>query len=626
MSAALTQPAAVLSPSETPTNAQGTRETIESIIVAFILAFLFRAFVAEAFVIPTGSMAPTLMGAHKDVFCQHCGQQYQASASSEIDSDSGAYTPFVTVASTCSTCRGLNAYDLAKNSNHATFSGDRILVSKFDYVFAKPKRWEVFVFKFPGMARMNYIKRLVGLPGESLLIQDGDVYTRPEGAAEWTIARKPATKIQAMRQIVSDTKYQAVDLVSKGWPSLWQPTPPESAGGWHVSQSESTWSAELASSGEPQWLRYYHKFLDEQTWMNLLSGGELREVDPYRSSLITDYLAYNSYYQCSRDLVYQKPNFTKLKSKITADNSALDVAIDEDPRFRNSLGRSNDGHHWVGDLSGDFQVEIASQSGELLLDLVEFGVHFNCSIDVATGQAVLTATGSNLPATIFGEEASLTAATSLRGRGSYRVEFANFDDQLVLWIDGKVAKFNKPAEFDSRKFRTAAARRPYWTADDPLDAAPVAIGGRNLDIKLTRARVHRDIYYIAVQHAGFVNDFSDYDLDRLAPMLSAIPDPGARNRMNSAEQVLSAVYANPQWWSETNLFSQRGTLAFQLEPDQYFPMGDNSSHSSDARAWIGHNFVEQKFLLGKALLVFWPHTWNTPIPFAPNFSRMGLIR
>ena len=39
------------------------RETVEAFVVAFILALLFRAFLAEAFVIPTGSMAPTLMGA-----------------------------------------------------------------------------------------------------------------------------------------------------------------------------------------------------------------------------------------------------------------------------------------------------------------------------------------------------------------------------------------------------------------------------------------------------------------------------------------------------------------------------------------------------------------------------------
>ncbi|EMI24455.1 S26 family signal peptidase [Rhodopirellula europaea] len=47
---------------------QGGRETVEAFAVAFILALLFRAFIAEAFVIPTGSMAPALMGAHKDVF------------------------------------------------------------------------------------------------------------------------------------------------------------------------------------------------------------------------------------------------------------------------------------------------------------------------------------------------------------------------------------------------------------------------------------------------------------------------------------------------------------------------------------------------------------------------------
>ena len=49
------------------------RETIESIVVAFVLAFLFRTFEAEAFVIPTGSMAPTLMGKHKDLTCPECG-------------------------------------------------------------------------------------------------------------------------------------------------------------------------------------------------------------------------------------------------------------------------------------------------------------------------------------------------------------------------------------------------------------------------------------------------------------------------------------------------------------------------------------------------------------------------
>src|SRR5438094_4168473 len=63
------------------------RETIESIVIAFVLAFLFRTFEAEAFVIPTGSMAPTLMGRHKDVVCPKCGYRYQVSASEEESED-----------------------------------------------------------------------------------------------------------------------------------------------------------------------------------------------------------------------------------------------------------------------------------------------------------------------------------------------------------------------------------------------------------------------------------------------------------------------------------------------------------------------------------------------------------
>ncbi|MGN6135566.1 MAG: S26 family signal peptidase, partial [Aureliella sp.] len=130
-------------------NPHAIRETVESVIVAFILAFLFRAFVAEAFVIPTGSMAPTLMGAHKDTICEHCGTEYQSTASPEFDKDDNGPTNSVAVGGTCSICRATNAFDLAGNRNHATFSGDRILVSKFDYLFRDPERWDVLVFKYP---------------------------------------------------------------------------------------------------------------------------------------------------------------------------------------------------------------------------------------------------------------------------------------------------------------------------------------------------------------------------------------------------------------------------------------------------------------------------------------------
>src|SRR5690348_15933591 len=63
------------------------KELIESILVAFILAFVFRGFVVEAFVIPTGSMAPTLMGAHMRFKCDDCGYEWPVNYSPPGDGD-----------------------------------------------------------------------------------------------------------------------------------------------------------------------------------------------------------------------------------------------------------------------------------------------------------------------------------------------------------------------------------------------------------------------------------------------------------------------------------------------------------------------------------------------------------
>ena len=61
-------------------------------------------------------------------------------------------------------------------------------------------------------------------------------------------------------------------------------------------------------------------------------------------------------------------------------------------------------------------------------------------------------------------------------------------------------------------------------------------------------------------------------------------------------------------------------------------LGDNSPMSQDARLWEGEKFVGRELMIGKALMVFWPHSFNQipgtsiPFPFFPNFARMGLIR
>ena len=45
-----------------------------------------------------------------------------------------------------------------------------------------PRRWDVVVFKNPNEPGVNYIKRLIGLPGETIEIIDGDIWVKPPGA------------------------------------------------------------------------------------------------------------------------------------------------------------------------------------------------------------------------------------------------------------------------------------------------------------------------------------------------------------------------------------------------------------------------------------------------------------
>ena len=98
-----------------------------------------------------------------------------------------------------------------KDPEDRSYNGDRILVGKFPYDFVEPQRWDIVVFKYPGDAKTNYIKRLVGLPGETVHIEHGDIFTKHEDSA-LEIQRKPPAKQRAMAQIVYDNDYIVEDI------------------------------------------------------------------------------------------------------------------------------------------------------------------------------------------------------------------------------------------------------------------------------------------------------------------------------------------------------------------------------------------------------------------------------
>jgi signal peptidase I len=54
-------------------------------------------------------------------------------------------------------------------------TGEKVLVGKLEYYFAKPKRGDIVLTRFPG-SNLNFIKRVVALGGERILVNDGAVY------------------------------------------------------------------------------------------------------------------------------------------------------------------------------------------------------------------------------------------------------------------------------------------------------------------------------------------------------------------------------------------------------------------------------------------------------------------
>ncbi|MFO0830426.1 MAG: S26 family signal peptidase [Phycisphaerales bacterium] len=197
------------------------KETLTSIFIAFVMAFVFRGFVVEAFVIPTGSMAPTLMGAHVRGTDQETGTNWPVNYSQRPD-NYGQLTgaPFPVQKRV-----GLEEPNTRERTTVAETPllwGDRIFVMKYLVGVNTPRRWDCIVFKNPNDPPQSYIKRLIGLPGEQVALVDGDVFTRvpkpedprvsnPWAFSDWKCARKPEMAQRAMWQLVFDSQYSPLN-------------------------------------------------------------------------------------------------------------------------------------------------------------------------------------------------------------------------------------------------------------------------------------------------------------------------------------------------------------------------------------------------------------------------------
>ena len=180
------------------------KETVESILVAFILAFIFRAFVVEAFVIPTGSMAPTLLGAHVRMRCDDCGYRWNVNFSNGNGNDDHIPSTARTAGNKpityngdsppwesqprlrCPNC-GFHVPERSPQDpdNDGTeppvHYGDRILVLKYLYLFQEPERWDVVVFKSPSGGAATGRSR-----GTARITSSDSSESRARASSSWT--------------------------------------------------------------------------------------------------------------------------------------------------------------------------------------------------------------------------------------------------------------------------------------------------------------------------------------------------------------------------------------------------------------------------------------------------------
>lgn len=59
---------------------------------------------------------------------------------------------------------------------HTIEIGDKVVGNRLSYLFSDPKRGQIIFFKFPDDETQTYVKRIIGLPGETVTIKNGRVY------------------------------------------------------------------------------------------------------------------------------------------------------------------------------------------------------------------------------------------------------------------------------------------------------------------------------------------------------------------------------------------------------------------------------------------------------------------
>jgi signal peptidase I len=219
-----------------PAKDAGWRENVEVFVVAIVIAAGVRAYCLQPFKIPTGSMQPTLYGIvgtptsnappnplSRFVQLFWLGRHYIDITAEEDDiilelrevtylnfftftTIVGERTSYTVFAPRDTLYRDFGVQPRRTYRKGETIArgyvqtGDQVFVDKMSYHFTNPGRGDVFVFKTngirrieiglpPGVESQHYIKRLAGIPGDTLRIAAPDLFINGSKASQWVFER-----------------------------------------------------------------------------------------------------------------------------------------------------------------------------------------------------------------------------------------------------------------------------------------------------------------------------------------------------------------------------------------------------------------------------------------------------
>lgn len=78
----------------------------------------------------------------------------------------------------------VNAQVPTGSMKNTIMEGDRLIGFRLSYIFSKPQRGDIVIFKFPDDETENYVKRIIGIPGDVIQIKEGHVYVNGELSTE----------------------------------------------------------------------------------------------------------------------------------------------------------------------------------------------------------------------------------------------------------------------------------------------------------------------------------------------------------------------------------------------------------------------------------------------------------